>query len=117
EIGGGEIGGDISGEIRWSDSLKSAERSLERLVERWERLGLGSEERSLESFVGEDRWRASEIGDMGEMGQIAGGFDGVRGRELGGGKPEMEDFPNTEHSFPSLSVTRAAKDTNLKLLN
>ncbi|CAN6839930.1 unnamed protein product [Brassica oleracea] len=43
------------------------------------------------------------------MGQIAGGFDGrfdgVRGRELGGGKPEMEDFLNTEHSFPSLCDT------------
>ncbi|CAN6993149.1 unnamed protein product [Brassica oleracea var. botrytis] len=42
---------------------------------------------------------------MGEMGQIAGRFDGVHGRELGGGKPEMEDFPNTEHSFPSLCDT------------
>ncbi|KAF3543461.1 hypothetical protein DY000_02002897 [Brassica cretica] len=27
---------------------------------------------------------------MGEMGQIAGGFDGVRGRELGGGKPSRD---------------------------
>ncbi|KAF3484676.1 hypothetical protein F2Q69_00056342 [Brassica cretica] len=30
------------------------------------------------------------MGEMGEMGQIAGGSDEVRGRELGGGKPSRE---------------------------
>ncbi|KAL0785432.1 hypothetical protein Bca101_001678 [Brassica carinata] len=61
---------------------------------------------------------------MGEMGEIAGGFDGVCGQELGGGKPstEMGDDANdfverdgrlSQHQTPlplSLSEERKSED-------
>ena len=99
---GARIRGEIVGELRWRGSVESFVGEL-----RWRDLGRGIEADRLGST---ERWEIWERWDRSPEGStesvVESSVEGNRRERWETmrmiSSREMEDFPNTEHSFPSL---------------